>query len=88
MKTYTGKGIIRINNNEEIQVEYNVQIEFGENSKIKKIEAYLVSPQEAIQKALGVTGTLIMKDGQEFDFFGAEDGRLSPMNYGSALRNF
>ena len=88
MKHYSGQGLIRINNNQEIQVEYNVQIEFGENSKIKKIEAHIVSPQEAMEKAYEVTGTLIMKDGQEIDFFGAEDGRLSPMNYGAALRNF
>ena len=88
MKFYQDKGVIRINNNEEILVEYNVQIEFGANSNIKRIDASLLSPQDAIEKVYGVTGTLILKDGQEIDFFGAENGKLTPMNFSSGIRNF
>ena len=88
MKRYNGKGLIKINSNEEIQVEYDVNIEFDDDSNVKSIEANLISPQDAIEKVYGVTGTLILKDGQEIDFFGAENGKLTPMNFSSGIRNF
>jgi hypothetical protein len=88
MKTYIGKGLIRINSNEEIQVEYNVQLEFDDGSNVKSVKANLLSPQDAIQKVFGITGTLLLKDGEEIDFFGAENGKLTPVNFDSAIRGF
>ena len=88
MKNYTGKGLIRINNNEEIQVEYDIGVSFNPNGTIQKLEANLIQPQEVIENIYGVTGTLILKGGQEIDFFGAGNGKLTPINYGNALRNF
>ena len=88
MKRYNGKGLIKINSNEEIQVEYDVNIEFDDDSNVKSIEAILISPKDAIEKVYGITGTLILKDGQEIDFFGAGNGKLTPINFSSGIRNF
>ena len=88
MKTYIGKGLIRINSNEEIQVEYNVQLEFDDGLNVKSVKANLLSPQDAIEKVFGITGTLFLKDGEEIDFFTAGNGKLTPMNFDSAMRGF
>ena len=88
MKNYTGKGLIRINNNEEIQVEYDVNIEFDGDANAISFKGYILNPQEAIEKASRITGILILKDGQEIDFFDAQNGKITPMNFGSAMRNF
>ena len=88
MKTYIGKGLIRINSNEEIQVEYNVQLEFDDGLNVKSVKANLLSPQDVVEKVSGITGTLFLKDGEEIDFFGAGNGKLTPMNFDSAMRGF
>ena len=88
MKRYNGKGLIKINSNEEIQVEYDVNIEFDGDVNAISFEGYILSPQEAIEKASRITGILILKDGQEIDFFDAQNGKITPMNFGSAMRNF
>lgn len=88
MKTYAEKGTIRINNNEEIQVEYDVQIEFDDRSNVKSVKANLLSPQDVVEKVYGTTGTLFLKDGEEIDFFGAGNGKLTPVNFDSAIRVF
>ena len=87
MKFYKGKGLIKINSCEEKQVEYEVQVT-SKDSNIIGVEARILSPQDAIEKVFGITGTLFLKDGEEIDFFGAGNSKLTPVNFDSAIRGF
>ena len=87
MKFYKGKGLIKINSCEEKQVEYEVQVT-SKDSNIIGVEARILSPQDAIEKVYRITGTLTLEDGEELDFLGAENGKLTPINFGLAMKNF
>ena len=88
MKNYSGKGTVKINSNDVFTVEYDVNIEFDDSSNVKSVKANLLSPQEAIQKVFGITSTLRLRDGQEIDFFSAGNGKITPVNFDSAMRGF